>query len=330
MINEIKQLGFFRDLKEDEIEVTLIKEGNHVYRIKSTIGSFFLKTYTKGWYGPPESTGFCVLHEKAAYEILHQYNLNAPEVVLWKEKSGDSPLHVPFLITREVPGEAIGQAKTTGQEMAPLLRELGVYLRKMHSIEFQFPGYVMSAGGPQQSPEKNSWRHRIWEVDALEIFAKGIWRNPDHKLKAELIDELEHRFDALRPKLIEEYAPPRMIHGDCHLHQFFFDRGVVSGVVDMECASAGDRIADLVKLFLEAASKLAEFDWLTPFVQGYGQMPNFETFQLRLLCCEPAEFCAAGWKWNYNYDWLLQRMISATSWKELFALSAGREEDPNL
>ncbi len=117
---------------------------------------------------------------------------------------------------------------------------------------------------------------------------------------------------------MREYIPPKMIHGDCHLHQFFFDRGMVTGVVDMEVASAGDPIADLIKLFLEASSILAGYDWVRDFFKGYGQQPDFETFRLRLLCCELPEFHAAGWKGDYEV--ILSRLLTATSWKELISL----------
>jgi hypothetical protein len=111
-----------------------------------------------------------------------------------------------------------------------------------------------------------------------------------------------------------------MLHGDCHADQFFFAGTEVSGVVDMEVASSGAPIGDVVKFAIEAASSLAHIEWWSPFFDGYGQTPAFGTFKLRLMCCEFAEFECQHWAGTHAE--ILERIFRANTWAELFTCSS--------
>src|SRR5574339_842804 len=62
--------------------VELIKRGNDVFRLVSGADHYFLKAYTKNWYGSdPATTGFHVIHERVAWAILAQHGLAVPTVM---------------------------------------------------------------------------------------------------------------------------------------------------------------------------------------------------------------------------------------------------------
>src|SRR4051794_32782867 len=86
------------------VAVTPIKRHNHVYRMECEGTAFFLKTYTKDWYGGDiPATGGCVEHEACAWSILAAHGLETPEVALARSDCANS-LGRPFIVTRELCG----------------------------------------------------------------------------------------------------------------------------------------------------------------------------------------------------------------------------------
>ena len=148
-------------------QVTPIKENHHVFEIGSRQGTFFLKTYTKGWYGGDAGgTGYCVGHERDAWVVLARHGLAVPEVALAAQDTAN-PLGRPFLMTRGLRGEPLTTllARADGEESGRLLGAVGDYLRRMHAVTFAYPGYVTGAG-PEAPPEEGEWQHRSWTAQA--------------------------------------------------------------------------------------------------------------------------------------------------------------------
>ena len=84
----------------------------------------------------------------------------------------------------------------------------------------------------------------------------------------------------------------------------------MTGVVDMEVASAGDPIEDLLKFSLELAPILpARTRWWQALFDGYGQEPEYALFRLRMLGCSPEEFAcvrpcrSAAWGESCGTSW---------------------------
>lgn len=308
----------------DVISVDRVKRNNNVDRITTSGSVYYCKTYTKTWYGPPEENAYPVQHESGAYATLKAHGLSTPEVVR-AELSTANALGMPYLLLKALDGETLGQSLAKGQDIEPLLSLAGAYLRRMHSIEFQYAGYVTTVGGPSQAPRPDSWRHGHWASDVLEEAAKKRWRGAKDRLGKDLHDSLVELFESNRDAFEADYTPPRMLHGDCHVDQFFFSEGDVAGVVDMEVASAGAPIGDLVKFSIEASSKLGAIEWWRPFFYGYGRIPDFNVFKLRLLCCEQAEFKCQGW--HGEYAEIIRRLSKADSWTTLFACSLQDDAD---
>ena len=122
-------------------------------------------------------------------------------------------------------------------------------------------------------------------------------------------------------QLAPDYTPLRLVHGDCHLEQFFLhkDNGQwhINGVVDLEVASSGASVADVLSVCRELAQTLsAHTHWWESLFASYGSTPDFERFKLRLL---------GFWYpyqqnvWPGSGDNGFNHILTATNWNELFS-----------
>jgi aminoglycoside phosphotransferase (APT) family kinase protein len=304
------------------MQAVLLKRHNHVWRLASGRDVVFLKAYTKAWYGDdPAATAFCVAHEADAWAVLAAHGLATPEVVL-AARDGANPLGRPFLVTRALPGRPLtallAEYAARPGDGAALLRTAGAYLRRMHAVTFPAPGYVV-AGGPTAPPPVDAWQHRCWTARARRHDAESMLRAAGADLPATLVRRLAARFAAMEPVLAAAYDPPRFVHGDCHAHQVFLvpvdGAWRVTGVLDLEVASAGDAVEDLLKLCVElAVAAPAGTRWWEALFAGYGGAPPFAPFRLRL-----AGMAAAEIGWPGSRAAVLERILAATSWETLFA-----------
>lgn len=93
----------------------------------------------------------------------------------------------------------------------------------------------------------------------------------------------------------------------------------VTAFLDMEVASAGDCVSDLVSLCIALAQVLpASSCWWQSFFAGYAEVPDFEAFRLRLL---------TGWYPYEAHIWLgvgeyaFHHLLQASDWQTLFSHS---------
>jgi hypothetical protein len=304
-----------------DVAVKLIKRGNDVWRIDGGGQTFFLKTYTKDWYGDDAAgTAFHVRHERAAWDILKKHGLAAPEVTL-ADTTCTNLVGRPFIITRELAGKPLVDLLMLADdsEFEALLQAVGAYLRQMHNIAFTYPGYLDSVDGPTSPPDPNGWQHRCWSASQRQKNALAYLESIRTTISPELAGRLETHFATMTDKLSDAYQPPHFTHGDCHAHQFFLkpdgDDWVVTGVVDMEVSSAGDTGEDWLHLLIELSSQFApETKWWKSLFKGYGAPPNFERFKLRMLAVEPPEFGLSAVN-----EKLIANLLDAKDWEALFS-----------
>lgn len=298
-------------------DVTLIKQHNHIFRLTTSDERFFLKTYTKDWYGDDAAaTEFCVEHEDIAWKVLAKAGLAVPEVVA-AEMMCDNVLSRPFIVTRALEGEALTTLVEQPAERDALLVRVGDYLRAMHAITFPFPGYIRKIMMP---PRPDEWQHPIWTFEQFERDLEGTWLQDLSQIDSGLASQIAAFYVEHRDSLAEAYEQPRFTHGDCHASQFFLRRDgsdwKVTGVVDMEVASAGDCGADLLKFSIEMASVLpADTRWWEPLFEGYGATPSFSLMKLRMLAAGHDNYLSL---WNGTRSEISQHIIDAHSWEKLF------------
>ncbi|MEO8611442.1 MAG: aminoglycoside phosphotransferase family protein [Chloroflexota bacterium] len=304
-----------------DVNLKRIKQGNDVWRIDGAGQTFFLKTFTKEWYGGDAAgTAFNVRHERAAFEILRKYGLTAPEVVL-ADTTCTNLVGRPFIITRELSGKPLVDLLMLADDddFELLLYSVGAYLRQMHAITFAHPGYLDTVDGPSAPPDPNGWQHRCWSAAQRQKNALAYLESIRSSLSPELSQRLENHFSTMAEKLASDYQPPHFTHGDCHAHQFFLkpDGGawIVTGVVDMEVASAGDTGEDWLHLLIELSSQFApDSHWWKSLFNGYGAPPNFEGLRLRMLAVEPPEFGL-----DSVNEKLIENLLDAKDWEALFS-----------
>ncbi len=161
--------------------------------------------------------------------------------------------------------------------------------------------------------------------EALNHFSQKSLREKADRLPAALYADLERLFRDMDEALKGSYIPPTFVHGDCHVHQFFVSETEngwrVNGAVDMEVASAGDSIEDLVKFSIEMMREFPNRpEWWDALMKGYGGEIDFHRFKLRLLGTEEAEFrWAAERRFTAPWDGILQHIFKANDWHDLFA-----------
>jgi Ser/Thr protein kinase RdoA (MazF antagonist) len=310
-------------------QAALIKPRNHVWKLAAGDNVFFLKVYTKDWYGGDiAGTAGCVEHEIAAWSVLRAHGISAPEVVA-ESRVCENPIGRPFLITRQLRGTSLTTLlqQADAPQFAALLEASGAFLGRVHAITFTQAGYIMDTG-PALPVDTNAWQHWLWSARQTQRDAFATLEADRPQIAASLYHELAARFATMETALAAAWQPPRFTHGDCHAEQFFLyqaDRAWhVSGFVDLEVASAGDCVGDLIKFAIEL---MVHFDpatrWWEPFFAGYGGAPDFELFRLRILGWHATNFLAHGaQRWPATREQSLRRFLAARDWAELFTASA--------
>jgi Ser/Thr protein kinase RdoA (MazF antagonist) len=87
--------------------VELPKRRNYIWRVAAAGDTFFLKVYTKDWYGGDvAATAGCVEHEVAAWRVLRAHGIAVPEVVA-ESRECANPIGRPFLMTRRLRGTSL-------------------------------------------------------------------------------------------------------------------------------------------------------------------------------------------------------------------------------
>jgi len=310
---------------DDDYSLIELKQHNHVYRIETDMETFFLKTYTKDWYGHNVAgTSYCVDHEVAAWKVLASNGLATPDVVL-AEFSCDNEFNRPFLLTRMLPGKPLTiYLRDAGQDdFRQLLTNIGQYMAAMHRICFPYPGYITSIG-LNAPPDPNGWQHLIWTIEQFNRDARQVWNDDRQSISVRLVEEAEAYFRIYGVALADEYAIPRFTHGDCHASQFFLDfdgsKWQVTGVVDMEVSSGGDCGNDLLKFGLEMSALFpAATKWWEPFFEGYGREPNFELMRLRMLAIPHFGYSYA---WPGTREQILSHVLKSHGWQSLYDLKS--------
>ena len=302
---------------------SLLKRHNHVYRIKTPTDTLFLKCYTKDWYGGEfANTDGCVEHETAAWKVLAAHGVAVPEVVL-DLRDCDHALGRPVVVTRQLRGTALTDLLYAADDTLwnAVLEATGDYLRQVHAITFDRPGYIMD-GGPDTFD--GSWQHFLWSAAQTQCTALATLEADTPRLEPALVQELRSVLETTERVLAPAWQPPRFTHGDCHAGQFFLyvedGRWQVSGFVDLEVASAGDCVADLLKIGIELAMTFGTSRaWWEPLFAGYGTEPDLDLIRLRLLGWHEINWsCHRPFPAHATRCYVLTRLLQARTWTELW------------
>ena len=138
---------------------SLVRRHNDVWKLRTASGTFYVKAYSKAWYGDDlPATAACVQHEAAAHTIPQKHGLSGP-LTLWEgQNAGGRPL----LLLSELPGQPLTHLLRSAEdssERRAWLALAGQFMGRMHGITFEQGGYLMTPGGPQTAPNPSQWGH---------------------------------------------------------------------------------------------------------------------------------------------------------------------------
>lgn len=310
-----------------DVQVDLIATGNHTWRVAAGGEIFYVKVHTKSWYGG-KPDGNVVRHEITAHRLLHEHGLPTPDVIS-SSFSCDNPVRWPFMLTRALDGTALTDLmpRLASDDADEALRQVGGHLAQMHSITFDHPGYLVD-GPPVGPPDPNKWQHGIWRLERFLTHAIASWAYVKDDLDLPTMDAIAELLADKIADLRASYRPPRFVHGDCHASQFFLTEAEggwqVTGVVDMEVASAGSPLSDFVKLVIELAGRFgaSPLRWWEPLLDGYGKPVDFDLVRLALTAADHINYtCLGPHAWPGTRAEIVRHLVRARSWSELVDLS---------
>jgi len=269
-------------VRSGDVRVSLVKRHNHVWRIGTPGGAYFVKAWTKDWYDWADALTTGALnadHEAAAYQLLAARGLAVPEVVAVDQTAGN-PLGRPLLVTRELAGspfpEALAQAGDAGERHA-LVRAVVAYQARMHGIVMAAPGYF-----GRQGPFGGDWEHGFQSARAY-YRAMEIWWRADEEAGAdpELVAAARASAGRMRPRV--------------------------------EVALGGWPLLDVAGIAFDLSHpRFGGYRWWRPWFEGYGE-PDIDLFRLVLLSTGSG---AA------RRDTMLRRLLAGGTWDELLDVSA--------
>lgn len=300
-------------------EITLVKKNNHVFKVVADLGTYFLKVYTKDWYSKdPRETSGPAKHEYFASQVLRANKIKSIDVVSHGLDSQNS-IERPYLLTRELSGKNLLSLlkKSPENDFQKILVNVGDYLRRVNSITFENAGYIDGLKGPSHLPIYNGWQHRMWTANARQKDAFKNLEESKEVISPEIKTKLTEDYLTISKKLAGAYSTPNFIFGDCHGQHFFVENWQVTGVIDMEVASGGDKIEDFLKFSIEMAREFpSKTKWWTYFFEGYEEEPDFELFKLRLQGTSMREL-----KWGESAEKVYIHILESKDWQELFNLT---------
>jgi Ser/Thr protein kinase RdoA (MazF antagonist) len=318
-------------LRPGNVRVSAVRRRNHVWRIDTDSGAYFVKAWTKDWYDWADTLTTGALnadHEAGAFELLAAHGLAVPEVVAVDETAGN-PLGRPLLLTRGLAGspfpDALAQTADAAERHA-LVRAVGAYQARMHAIVLAAPGYFGRRG-----PFPGDWEHSNQSARAYYRVLEGLWRADEEAgVPPDLVAQARGYAERMRPRVEAAFVPPCFTQANCHAAQFFVARTpggwAVTGVVDMEVALGGWPLCDMPGIVADLSHpRFGGYRWWRPWVEGYGE-PGFDLVRFVLLTTGQSWWAAVapqGWG-AARRDRVMRHLLASGAWDELLDVSALR------
>ncbi|HEY9294573.1 MAG TPA: aminoglycoside phosphotransferase family protein [Microlunatus sp.] len=313
--------------------VDLLRTHNHTWQVTADDASYFVKAHTKDWYDSRPASSIPVRHELTGHRILRAAGLAGPMVIAYSTDT-DNPLGWPYLVTRQLPGAPLVDLLSTlpAEPDDRVLTSVGRYLASMHRLTYDQPGYLI--GGPPAAPDPAQWIHWLSRPERFLLYFFETLTADAANVGVATRDAAAGLLERTLPRLRSAYEPLRFVHGDCHANVFYLDQVQadwrVSGVLDMENCSAGSPPFDFAKLFIELAGRIAaRHAWWQPLFRGYGHQPDFDLIRVLLVGHAHINYSCLGRSlWPANREDLINHILAARTWSELFDLERDRSGDP--
>lgn len=304
---------------------------NDVFKVVTKgAGNFFVKFHTSPWYEEALDTHHVVQREAAVAEMLKRKGISL-DYHVWTDCTRGIVAR-SVLITSELPGIPITTVlKEMPEEQDQIIRELADFLGRLHELEFARPGYIEFCEDPDMTfaldPEEGGiwWdSHPCQKPENLKRYALSILQSKADLLPASLRAVLRERFEKIPGTVEADYRPPCFVINNYHPFHIHVARDScgwqITGLYDLEAASAGNSTFDLVGNELQLTPVLGDLRWRSVFYDAYGRWPALETYKTLLTIFLLIDLGAAASAMVPDRDWLvreLPNLISATDWEHL-------------
>ncbi|CCE01107.1 aminoglycoside phosphotransferase family protein [Bradyrhizobium sp. STM 3809] len=178
-------------------------------------------------------------------------------------------LHLPlrFALMTWLPGETVRALMAT-LDVAPIYRQMGELLRRLHRIPMSAYGYIGATGVMAPEPTNDAYMRGAFAAAFREFRAQGA----DADLARRLEIEAESRYGLLACS-----RGPVLCHDDVHQGNVLVTRDPadglrLSGLVDFGNARAGDALFDLAKALMCATHEDPRSP--EPLLAGYGPIDH--------------------------------------------------------
>lgn len=311
------------------VSVELLRRFNHLWKLRTGPEVYYLKAHTRPWYdwSPVHAASVAVRHECAAYDILRAHHLPAP-LVIGASGGQDNALGWPYLLTLGLEGRPLPQVlqEVDEDDALSILHVTGAFLRRMHAIAFDHPGYLLN-GPPNDEPNANEWQHPLWRLPRFLSDACAVWAADREAIGSRGMDEVMQLVTGTLPALQAAFTPPHFTNGDCHAGHVFIRcdparKWEITGLIDMEVASSGCSAFDIAKFVIEMAGRFrARRDWWTALLAGYGDGVDLDVVRVILLAFPQINYtCYGDGSWPGSRPAIVRHLLRATSWRQLVDL----------
>lgn len=223
-----------------------------------------------------KADGWKLLKEIGVYRLLRENAVTRIPKLL----GGNGPsglLGLPYLVMSRLPGTTVGAISDTLPEceLADVYRQMGALLAQIHAIGQEAYGYRTTEIIEAQPTNQAQMTATLNRVSHSYLDATG-----DRDLY-----EAAHKYVEERTELFALCRGPVLLHNDFHEGNLIVRRTpdglVLSGVIDVENAMAGDPMVDLSKTHgYSIGDNGVKLDGL---FEGYGEVPVEWDRRLRLF-----------------------------------------------
>lgn len=230
----------FKEKLNQEVEKLIEKSkgyDNIIYIVKTKDSEYIIRFPRKAPSWMPKDVKEVVKNrlsaEAYANNIWGKLGVPVPKTILIDitRKLIDSD----YLIQERIKGKDLGESKLTNKQKKGIMRELGEYARKMHSVKTKGYGYMKKPGVGDSETWKEfndkDFKGNFREVEKYKVIPKNILAKA-YKIYSQ-------------NKAILNYKDPRLLHNDLGADNIIIYKGKLSGIIDTSDIISGDPMYEL-------------------------------------------------------------------------------------
>jgi aminoglycoside phosphotransferase (APT) family kinase protein len=169
-----------------------------------------------------------------------------------------------FIVMRRAPGKVPGNFFGAQSQVPPgLTDELADIMSRLHRL-----APMTELGDLTESIRSESWK--LTKAESTARYIRNwydLWVNAEHWPSPALMAIFGWLFD----NAPDRQGPPSMLHGDVGFHNFLFDEGKLSAVVDWEFAHVGDPAEEIGMVKVTTGASINWEQLMSRYLAGGGE-----------------------------------------------------------